>query len=195
MVCEKVLNLGRRHFLRGGAVFAAGAVVTVNTGTAAQAAPADARIRYPSTRLGNVADLQVNEPLEVNYPDADAPGVLLKLGQAIADGVGADGDIVGFSTLTIVDGRSPAALTSERIPGAINLPFPDISPTGTGHLDPNRIYFCYCDGIGSSGSTKVAVRLTSLGFSVRELIGGLDWWKREGYGTEVSDDQSSAGAA
>ena len=97
--------------------------------------------------------------------------------------------------LTIVDSRSPAAFTSERIPGAINLPFPDISPTGTGHLDPNRIYVCYCDGIGSSGSTKVAVRLMSLGFSVRELIGGLDWWKREGYGTEVSDDQSSAGAA
>ena len=97
--------------------------------------------------------------------------------------------------LTIVDGRSPAAFTSERIPGAINLPFPDISPTGTGHLDPIRIYVCYCDGIGSSGSTKVAVRLMSLGFSVRELIGGLDWWKREGYGTEVSDDQSAAGAA
>ena len=99
MFCEKVLNLGRRQFLPGGAVFAAGTVVTANTGTAAQAAPADARIRYPSTRLGNIADLQVNEQLEVNYPDADAPGVLLKLGQAVADGVGADGDIVGFSTL------------------------------------------------------------------------------------------------
>lgn len=98
MIYEKLLNLGRRYFLRGSTVFAAGAVVTANTGTAAQAAPADAQIRYPSARLGNVADLQVNEPLEVNYPDADAPEVLLKLGQAVADGVGADGDIVGFST-------------------------------------------------------------------------------------------------
>ena len=97
--------------------------------------------------------------------------------------------------LTILNCRIRAAFTSERIPGAINLSFPDISPTGTGHLDPNGIYVCYCDSIGSSGSTKVAVRLMSLGFLVHELIGGLDWWKREGYGTEVSDDRSSAGAA
>ena len=33
------------------------------------------------------------------YPDADSPGVLLKLGQAIEGGVGPDGDIVAFSIL------------------------------------------------------------------------------------------------
>ena len=39
-----------------------------------------------------------NEPFTVAYPDADAPGVLLKLGKRVPGGVGADGDIVGFST-------------------------------------------------------------------------------------------------
>ena len=53
----------------------------------------------PSNRLANVADLKVNEPLNVAYPDADAPGVLLKLGKKVPGGVGADGDIVGFSTI------------------------------------------------------------------------------------------------
>ena len=28
-----------------------------------------------------------------------------------------------------------------------------------------------------------------LGFEVRELIGGLDWWKRDGYATEGQDPQ------
>ena len=28
-----------------------------------------------------------------------------------------------------------------------------------------------------------------LGFEVRELIGGLDWWKRDGYPTEGDDSQ------
>ena len=33
------------------------------------------------------------------YPDADAPGVLLKLGKTVPGGVGPDGDIVGFTTM------------------------------------------------------------------------------------------------
>ena len=39
-----------------------------------------------------------NEPFNVAYPDADAPGVLIKLGKRVPTGVGPDGDIVGFST-------------------------------------------------------------------------------------------------
>ena len=51
-------------------------------------------------------------------------------------------------------------------------------------------YFCdeegcfYCDGIGCNASTKGALNLTRLGFRVKELLGGLDWWKRDGYPTE-----------
>ena len=56
------------------------------------------RVNYPSNRLANVNDLKLNEPLNVSYPDNDAPGVLLKLGKRVAEGIGPDGDIVGFST-------------------------------------------------------------------------------------------------
>ena len=41
----------------------------------------------------------MDDPLAVAYPDSDAPGVLLKLGKRVPDGVGPDGDIVGFSTI------------------------------------------------------------------------------------------------
>lgn len=58
-----------------------------------------ARVEYPSNRLANIADLSVNEPLDVEYPDEDAPGVLLKLGKPVEGGVGPDGDIVGFTTI------------------------------------------------------------------------------------------------
>lgn len=37
--------------------------------------------------------------MDVSYPDGDAPGVLLKLGQRVEGGSGPDGDIVGFSTI------------------------------------------------------------------------------------------------
>ena len=65
----------------------------------AEAAPQLARVSYPSNRLANVSDLKLNTPLQVAYPDAQAPGVLLKLGARVPSGVGPDGDIVGFTTL------------------------------------------------------------------------------------------------
>jgi arsenite oxidase small subunit len=58
-----------------------------------------ARVDYPSSRLANVKDLKKNVPLDVLYPDADAPGVLLKLGTRVEGGVGPDGDIVGFTII------------------------------------------------------------------------------------------------
>ena len=61
--------------------------------------PAAARVEYPSNRFGNVAELVLNELLDVTHRDEDAPGVLLKLGEAVLGGVGPNGDIVGFSTI------------------------------------------------------------------------------------------------
>jgi rhodanese-related sulfurtransferase len=55
----------------------------------------------------------------------------------------------------------------------------------TSALDRAALYVTYCDGIGCNASTKGALNLARLGFQVRELIGGLDWWKRDGYATEA----------
>lgn len=97
--CDKLVEVGRRQFLRGG--FAAAAVLPVVglMSREAKAAAGMARVDNPSTKLANVADLKPNETMDVNYPDADAPGVLLKLGKKVAGGVGPDGDIVGFTTI------------------------------------------------------------------------------------------------
>jgi len=100
MTCKRMVDAGRRQFLRGGIMASAGAAATAVMGNApAQAQTALARVSYPENRLGNIADLVVNEPLDISYPDADSPGVLLKLGQAVEGGAGPDGDIVAFSVL------------------------------------------------------------------------------------------------
>ena len=95
--CDRLVDVGRRQFLRGGAVAAAGAAAA----TVAPSAPATARARvdYPSNRLANVSELTANEPLDISYPDADSPGVLIKLGQRVPGGAGPDGDIVAYSVL------------------------------------------------------------------------------------------------
>jgi arsenite oxidase small subunit len=97
--CDKMVEVGRRQFLRGGIIAAASIPVVGMAATEAKAATNGALLDYPSTRLGNIKDLKLNEPVEVSYPDADAPGVLLKLGKAVEGGAGPEGDIVGFSTV------------------------------------------------------------------------------------------------
>ena len=97
--CSKLVDVGRRQFLRGGAVVAAGAATASVLPTEQSRAAGMALVEYPSNRLANVSDLALNEPLDVAYPDDDAPGVLLKLGKAVEGGVGPDNDIVGFSTI------------------------------------------------------------------------------------------------
>jgi rhodanese-related sulfurtransferase len=83
-----------------------------------------------------------------------------------------------------LDARKPFAYEVERIPGAINIPHRNMDEESTKHLDKDTIYVTYCDGIGCNASTKGALNLTKLGFQVRELIGGLEWWKSDGYATE-----------
>jgi len=92
--------------------------------------------------------------------------------------------------IVVVDGRSASAYEGEHIPDAINLPHRGISANATASLDASKLYVCYCDGIGCNASTKTALKLLTLGFEVRELIGGLDWWKRDGYATHRSQSGS-----
>ncbi|KEJ94081.1 arsenite oxidase small subunit [Pseudosulfitobacter pseudonitzschiae] len=100
MKCNRLVDAGRRQFLRGGAMATAGAAVAaISPAQQAQASPALAQIDYPSNRLANVADLAVNEPMDIEYPDADSPGVLLKLGEPVEGGVGPDSDIVAYTVL------------------------------------------------------------------------------------------------
>ena len=59
-----------------------------------------------------------------------------------------------------------------------------MDPETTAHLDKDALYVTYCDGIGCNASTKGALNMVRLGFNVKELMGGLDWWIRDGYETE-----------
>ena len=92
--------------------------------------------------------------------------------------------------IVVVDGRSADAYAQEHIPGAISLPHRGISYNTTESLDKTKLYVCYCDGIGCNASTKTALKLLTLGFQVRELIGGLDWWKRDGHATQGEGAQT-----
>lgn len=84
----------------------------------------------------------------------------------------------------IVDGRTPEAFARAHIPGAINLPHRTITAETTAHIAKDAVIVTYCDGIGCNASTKAAVKLSRLGFQVKEMIGGIDWWRRDGLPVE-----------
>jgi arsenite oxidase small subunit len=111
--CKPAIVIGRRRFLAGAGVAAAGAAATQLPVKPAKAAAA-AGVNYPSTKLANVRDLKIDEPLEVAYPDAEAPGVLLKFSKRVPTGVGSDGDIVGFSTICPHKGFPLNYVSSDR---------------------------------------------------------------------------------
>lgn len=94
--------------------------------------------------------------------------------------------------VVVVERRSAEAYAREHIPGAVSLPHREISAASTEHFDRGKVYVCYCDGIGCNASTKTAMKLLRLGFRVRELIGGMDWWKRDGYATAGETAQAGA---
>ena len=91
--------------------------------------------------------------------------------------------------ITVVDARSGAAYKSEHISGSVSLPYREMSEGSTGDWNRKVLYVTYCDGIGCNASTKAALNLTKLGFRVKELIGGIEWWKRDGYPTSLNQGQ------
>lgn len=94
-------------------------------------------------------------------------------------------DVLEHTTnYVVVDARQSFGFEKEHIPTAINLPHREMNKETTQNLDKSKIYVCYCDGIGCNASTKGALKMAQLGFKVKELMGGIEWWKFDGYATE-----------
>ena len=98
--------------------------------------------------------------------------------------------------VTVVDARSAEVYQQEHIPGAINIPHRTMLPETTIDVDKQSLVVTYCDGIGCNASTKGALNMLKLGFRVKELMGGLDWWKRDGHPTHsgaAADSDANCG--
>ena len=89
----------------------------------------------------------------------------------------------GSTDVVVLDVRSVDAYAREHIPGAISFPHKRMTAENTEALRRDAQYVVYCDGIGCNASTAGAMKMASLGFMVKELMGGLDWWKRSAFPT------------
>lgn len=99
---------------------------------------------------------------------------------ALADARATGGD-PGF---VVIDSRSTASWDQGHVPGAIHLPTALIAEQAEQLLDKDVPVVTYCWGPGCNGATRAALEFARLGFAVKELIGGYEYWVREGFDTQ-----------
>ena len=86
----------------------------------------------------------------------------------------------------LVDSRSAAAWEQGRVPGAVHLPTAAIPNCAPALLPRDRTVVTYCWGPGCDGATRAALALARLGYRVKEMIGGIEYWAREGFPVETA---------
>ncbi|MEM6160720.1 rhodanese-like domain-containing protein [Erwinia sp. P6884] len=87
----------------------------------------------------------------------------------------------GITAIVVIDTRSVEQYRAGHICGAVSFPHRTMDAETLRSLDREKVYITYCDGIGCNGSTKGAWKLAAAGFRVKELIGGLDFWRRDAH--------------
>jgi rhodanese-related sulfurtransferase len=86
----------------------------------------------------------------------------------------------GQTGFILIDARSAEVYSDCHIPNAINLPYRKINFESTAELPKSKVMVVYCWGVGCNAATKAAIRLSALGFKVKEMIGGIEYWRRQG---------------
>jgi rhodanese-related sulfurtransferase len=90
-------------------------------------------------------------------------------------------DVHAATDVVVIDARGKDAWDQGHIPGAIHLPHADIPARAAELLDQDRPVVTYCWGPGCNGATRAALALAKMGYDVREMIGGVEYWVREGF--------------
>ncbi len=89
----------------------------------------------------------------------------------------------GTQDFVLVDARSPEAYAAGHIPGAISLAHRAITRATLAALPAGPIVV-YCWGPGCNGAAKAGAKISALGRDVKEMLGGFEYYVREGHPVE-----------
>ncbi|QEW00267.1 sulfurtransferase [Microbacterium caowuchunii] len=89
--------------------------------------------------------------------------------------------------VTLIDVRDVDAWTQGRIPGAVHMPYREIASRAPAEIPAGTPVIVYCWSPGCNGGAKAAREFAVLGYPVKEMIGGYEYWAREGQPTESDE--------
>ena len=98
----------------------------------------------------------------------------------------------GAPGFVLLDCRSRAAYARAHLPGAASLPHAEIDAAALAGIPDGTLLVTYCWGPGSNAATRAARRVAALGRPVKEMIGGFEYWVREGLPVEGEQAASYA---
>ena len=87
----------------------------------------------------------------------------------------------------LVDTRGDAAWRQGRATGAVHLPTARIAEEAPATIPLDVPVVVYCWGPGCNGGTKAGLAFAQAGYAVREMLGGFEYWAREGMPVETDD--------
>lgn len=96
----------------------------------------------------------------------------------------------GATGLVVVDVRSAEAYRQGHVPQAVHLPHADVPRCGRDVVPDGATAVVYCWGPGCNGATRAALAFARLGVPVKEMIGGFEWWAREGLPVSDGDGRT-----
>jgi rhodanese-related sulfurtransferase len=85
----------------------------------------------------------------------------------------------------LLDTRSHPGWAQGRIPGALHLPTDEIPARAPAELDPAVPVVAYCWSPACNGAARAALALAGLGYRVKEMLGGVEYWIREGFAVQT----------
>ena len=86
----------------------------------------------------------------------------------------------------LIDTRSQLAWDQGHAAGAVHLPTARITDEVPGRYPAGTRFVVYCWSPGCNGGDKAALALALLGYEAKLMIGGFEYWAREGYPVETS---------
>lgn len=86
----------------------------------------------------------------------------------------------------LVDVRDAAAWEQGHASGAIHLPYRLVAERAGSLVTPGTPVVVYCWSPGCDGGARGALAFARLGYPVKEMLGGMEYWVREGLPVETA---------